>query len=96
MRGKRLFGGGHGHEARTVVKCIRRPYAMRGAYAVYFLVMAKKRHGGFNSVAEMMEMFRKTGARGGRKRAANMTKKQRSESARKAALARWSKQRKRG
>jgi hypothetical protein len=42
-------------------------------------------------MTEMIQVFKETGAQGGRKRAANMTKKQRSESARKAALARWSK-----
>ncbi len=43
---------------------------------------------------ELLEMFKQTGAEGGRKRAANMSKKQRSESARRAALARWAKRKK--
>lgn len=42
-------------------------------------------------MSEMELFFKDTGAQGGRKRAENMTKKQRSESARKAALARWKK-----
>ena len=42
-------------------------------------------------MTEMMEMFKKTGAAGGRKRAANMTRQERSESARKAVQARWAK-----
>jgi hypothetical protein len=42
-------------------------------------------------MTEMLEMFKKTGAQGGKKRAANMSKKERSESARKAAQARWAK-----
>jgi hypothetical protein len=45
-------------------------------------------------MTEMAEFFKNTGAEGGRKRAANMTKKQRSNSARKAAKARWSKAKK--
>ena len=47
----------------------------------------------FSSMTEMMEFFRKTGAQGGKARAAKMTKKQRSESARKAVQARWKKAR---
>jgi hypothetical protein len=39
----------------------------------------------------MQELFRTTGAQGGKARAANMTKKQRSAAARKAAKARWDK-----
>jgi len=49
--------------------------------------MARKRK--FGSMTEMEEFFRRTGAQGGRKRAANMTREERSESARKAVLARW-------
>jgi len=49
--------------------------------------MARKRT--FQSMTEMMEFFRKTGAAGGKKRASAMTKKQRQQSARKAANARW-------
>jgi hypothetical protein len=40
---------------------------------------------------EVQQMFRETGARGGKARAAKMTPKQRSAAARKAAKARWSK-----
>jgi hypothetical protein len=53
--------------------------------------MAKKRE--FTSMTEMLEFFRKTGAQGGKKRAAGMTQKERSESARKAVRARWKKAR---
>ena len=42
-------------------------------------------------MTEMMEFFKNTGAEGGRKRAAGMTKAQRSASAKKAANARWEK-----
>jgi hypothetical protein len=45
-------------------------------------------------MTEMQDFFRKTGAAGGRKRAANMTREERSESARKAVLARWAKKKK--
>jgi len=45
---------------------------------------------------EMLEFFKTAGAQGGRKRARNMTKKQRSASARRAALARWSKRKTKG
>jgi hypothetical protein len=38
---------------------------------------------------EMQQMFRETGARGGKARAANMTPKQRSSAASRAAKARW-------
>ena len=51
--------------------------------------MARKRK--FGSMTEMEEFFKKTGAAGGRKRASNMTREERSESARKAVLARWAK-----
>jgi len=54
--------------------------------------MARKRT--FGSMTEMQEFFRRTGAQGGRKRAANMTREERSESARKAVLARWAKKKK--
>ena len=54
--------------------------------------MARKRK--FGSMTEMEEFFRRTGAQGGRKRAANMTREERSESARKAVLARWAKNKK--
>lgn len=48
-------------------------------------------------MTEMMEFFKKTGAQGGKKRAAGMTQKQRSEAARKAVNARWKKaQKKKG
>ncbi len=42
-------------------------------------------------MTEMLEFFKKTGAQGGKKRAAGMTQKERSESARKAVQARWKK-----
>ena len=42
-------------------------------------------------MSELMQFFRDTGAKGGKKRAAGMTAKQRSASARKASLARWGK-----
>lgn len=42
---------------------------------------------------ELMDYFRKTGAQGGRSRAAGMTPEERSESARKAVQARWAKAR---
>jgi hypothetical protein len=46
--------------------------------------------------ADVMDFFRKQGAKGGKKggviRAARMTAEQRSESARKAVMARWEKQ----
>ena len=42
-------------------------------------------------MTEVEEMFRKTGAQGGKARAAGMTAKQRSAAARKAAKARWAK-----
>jgi hypothetical protein len=45
-------------------------------------------------MTEMQDFFRKTGAQGGRKRAANMTREERSESARRAVLARWAKKKK--
>jgi hypothetical protein len=51
--------------------------------------MARK----FHSLTEILEMFRANGAKGGKTRAANMTAKQRSDSARKAAKARWAKAR---
>jgi hypothetical protein len=51
--------------------------------------MAKKRR--FESMTEMIEFFKKTGAVGGKTRAANMTEAERSESARKASVARWAK-----
>jgi hypothetical protein len=51
--------------------------------------MAKKRR--FGSMTEMIEFFKKTGAQGGKARAANMTPAQRSEGARKASVARWAK-----
>jgi hypothetical protein len=54
--------------------------------------MAKKRR--FTSMTEMEEFFRKTGSQGGKKRSANMTQEQRSESARKAVKARWAKKKK--
>ena len=38
-----------------------------------------------------LEFFREQGRRGGKLRSSNLTKKERSESARKAALARWEK-----
>ena len=61
----------------------------------YPLGMArKKRRRDFQSTMEMLDFFKKTGAQGGRNRAANMSKKKRSESARQAALARWSKRKK--
>ena len=40
-------------------------------------------------MTEMMEYFREQGAKGGKKRAASMTKAERSASAKKAAAARW-------
>jgi len=40
------------------------------------------------------EFFQKSGAKGGRKAAANLTPAQRKERARKAALARWSREKK--
>jgi hypothetical protein len=49
--------------------------------------MARK----FYSLTEVLEMFRANGAKGGKKRAANMTAKQRSAAASKAAKARWAK-----
>jgi hypothetical protein len=48
----------------------------------------------FQSLTEMLEMFRRTGAKGGKVRAANMTAKERSVAASKAAKARWAKPRK--
>lgn len=44
-------------------------------------------------MTEMLEFFKKTGAQGGKARAAKMTKKQRSEAASKAVKARWKKAR---
>ena len=40
-------------------------------------------------MTEMMDFFKKTGAAGGRKRAAKMTPEERSASAQKASIARW-------
>ena len=45
-------------------------------------------------MTEMQQFFRETGARGGKARASGMTAKQRSAAARKAAKARWGKQKK--
>jgi hypothetical protein len=42
-------------------------------------------------MTEMMEFFKKTGAQGGKKRAAKLTKTQLSEIGKKGALARWGK-----
>jgi hypothetical protein len=42
-------------------------------------------------MTEMMDFFKETGRAGGKERAAKMTKKERSDSARKAAQARWKK-----
>ncbi len=42
-------------------------------------------------MTEMLEMFKMTGAQGGKKRAAGMTAKERSEAARAAVQARWAK-----
>jgi len=47
----------------------------------------KKRE--FQSMTEMLDFFKKTGAQGGKKRAAGMTEKERKASASKAASARW-------
>lgn len=47
----------------------------------------------FASMTEMLEFFKKTGAEGGKARAAGMTKEQRSEAARKAVKSRWKKAR---
>lgn len=44
-------------------------------------------------MTEMLEFFKKTGAEGGKARAAGMTKEQRSEAARKAVKSRWKKAR---
>jgi general stress protein YciG len=45
----------------------------------------------FSSMTEMMEFFKKTGSQGGKKRAANLTKKELAEIGKKGALARWGK-----
>jgi len=45
----------------------------------------------FESITEMEQFFIEAGRSGGKKRAAKLTKKQRSEGARKAAVARWKK-----
>lgn len=42
-------------------------------------------------MTEMMDFFKETGRAGGKERAAKMTPKERSESAKKAAQARWQK-----
>ena len=47
-------------------------------------------------MTEMMEFFRATGKKGGKKRAAGMTAAERSASAKKAAKARWKKARANG
>ncbi|MCU1338909.1 MAG: hypothetical protein JWO19_4490 [Bryobacterales bacterium] len=52
--------------------------------------MARKRRE-FASMTEMLEFFKKTGAQGGKARAAKMTAKQRSAAASKAVKARWKK-----
>ena len=49
----------------------------------------KKRE--FASMTEMLDFFKKTGAQGGKKRAAGMSKAERSASAAKAAAVRWQK-----
>ena len=46
-------------------------------------------------MTEMMEFFKATGKKGGKKRAAGMTAAERSASAKKAAKARWKKTKKR-
>jgi hypothetical protein len=45
----------------------------------------------FGSMTEMEEFFGRTGAQGRKKAAANMSREERSESARKAVLVRWAK-----
>lgn len=55
---------------------------MRTPFA-YSLLMAK------TLSPEALQFFKEQGSRGGKKRVANMTKKERSEAARKAAQARW-------
>ena len=48
----------------------------------------------FTSLTDWLDHLKEAGAKGGKKRAAGMTKEQRSESARKAVLARWAKKKK--
>lgn len=62
---------------------------LRRGYAVRYRGMAKKPR--FHSMTEMEQFFRDKGKQGGKARAAKLTAKQRSESARKAAKARWAK-----
>jgi hypothetical protein len=45
----------------------------------------------FTSLTDWLDHLKEAGAKGGKKRAAGMTKEQRSESARKAVKARWAK-----
>ena len=45
----------------------------------------------FTSLTDWLDHLKEAGAKGGKKRAAGMTKEQRSESARKAVRARWAK-----
>lgn len=52
--------------------------------------MARKRRE-FTSMTEIEDFWKKTGAQGGKARAAKMTKKQRSDAASKAVKARWKK-----
>jgi hypothetical protein len=53
--------------------------------------VAKKRRA-FKSMTEIEEFWRNTGSQGGKKRAAKLTKAQRSAIAKKAATARWKKE----
>ena len=72
---------------QPIAEQLEAEYQKQSARQQFFETAKKK----FASVTELREWARKNSAHGGRKRAANMTRKQRSESARKAALARWGK-----
>lgn len=71
--------------------CVRTESGFLNVMQVTLQGMPKKRLSDFGSLTEYQEWQKKKASAGGRKRSANLTKKQRKEAAQNAARVRWAK-----